>query len=309
MATNFENVYLSIIDEENEIIEENKIFNSILAAGMLFTSALLPSISNAQEKEIAKNSIVQAENIINISVTTEEATIIRYLYTLLKINCQNYEKKDLIKELSYICQIFATNAIQYNKKVCDYLVESKVCVLSTTSNISFNKSDFLMRICINYGKQLVNNPESLKFKNNLIMIFRRIGDDDPKNTDKFEYELKNQTSAFKYYVIKKNNNLTPQENFLAKVLYSETSSVCNEKELKLICKVIMNRIGNKNFGNAKNAYEVVKVKNAFSAVQNHNTPWNDFNKLSNDPNVKRAKKYAKAMMENRVADLNLIGRR
>ena len=75
-------------------------------------------------------------------------------------------------------------------------------------------------------------------------------------------------------------NLTSEEEFIARVLYSETSYKATKQEILMVCQVIANRIGLKDFGNGKitsNAYEVVTVKNAFSCINDpNNENWENF---------------------------------
>lgn len=74
--------------------------------------------------------------------------------------------------------------------------------------------------------------------------------------------------------------LTEEEYFIARVLYSETSTKATLLEIKMVCQVIANRIGNKNFGGGKipkNAYDVVTVENAFSCINDSkNSNWEEF---------------------------------
>lgn len=75
-------------------------------------------------------------------------------------------------------------------------------------------------------------------------------------------------------------NLSSEEEFLARVIYSETSYKATEQELLMLCQVIVNRIGVRDFGNGRitnNAYEVVRVKNAFSCINDpNNKNWEEF---------------------------------
>lgn len=82
---------------------------------------------------------------------------------------------------------------------------------------------------------------------------------------------------FKPTIKKQQTKYTKEELFIARVLYSETSSISTLKEKIAICCVIQNRIRNKAFGNLPNAYEVCKQRNAFSCVNStQNKNWTQF---------------------------------
>ena len=71
-------------------------------------------------------------------------------------------------------------------------------------------------------------------------------------------------------------SLTADELFIAKVLYSETSTFSTYEEIIAIGCVIQNRVGLKDFGNCKNAIEVCKYPGAFSTVLKHNSNWDKY---------------------------------
>ena len=79
--------------------------------------------------------------------------------------------------------------------------------------------------------------------------------------------------------------LTADELFIAKTLYSETSTLCTYEEIIAIACVIQNRIGLKDFGNCKNELEVCKHPGTFSSVTKHNSNWAQYktslNKFAN----------------------------
>ena len=91
-------------------------------------------------------------------------------------------------------------------------------------------------------------------------------------------------------------DITNEELFIAKVLYSETSSIATLQEKFLICCVIQNRIKNRAFGNLPNAYEVCKQPRAFSCVNStKNKNWTQF-KPDLNKFTKLACKMAKILM-------------
>lgn len=90
----------------------------------------------------------------------------------------------------------------------------------------------------------------------------------------------------------------PKIDYIAKVLYAETSTKCTDEEAGLICRVILNRIGNKAFGGASDAYGVVKKKNAFSCTSGNdgNVNWKEYKRDLNDF-TKRDYQYAEKLVK------------
>ena len=140
------------------------------------------------------------------------------------------------------------------------------------------------------ASELVKNlPEwSCKPENAPVLIISS-GDKIPEGYEK--------SSEYKGYIFLRLKNLTEKEDFVARTIYSETSSVCTKEEVNLVCDVIYNRIGDRNFGKTENAYDVCNMKNAFSATADgrHNTPWNDY-PTTNDKFVKNCQEKAKELM-------------
>lgn len=88
----------------------------------------------------------------------------------------------------------------------------------------------------------------------------------------------------------------PKTDFLARVIYSETSTKCTDEEVRLVCSVIMNRVGNKAFGGGADAYDVVSRRNAFSCVNDSgNSNWQDYRRDLNSA-TERDYGYAEDMM-------------
>lgn len=71
-------------------------------------------------------------------------------------------------------------------------------------------------------------------------------------------------------------SLNADELFIAKTIYSETSTLCSYLEILAVACVIQNRIGLKDFGGCKNAVEVCKYPGAFSSVTKHNVNWDQY---------------------------------
>lgn len=76
------------------------------------------------------------------------------------------------------------------------------------------------------------------------------------------------------------SSLTFEENFIARVFFSEAGAQCSPEERLLVASTALNRINHKGFGNLGTLYEVVKQPNAFSCINdNRNGNWS----LSSDP--------------------------
>ena len=104
-------------------------------------------------------------------------------------------------------------------------------------------------------------------------------------------------------------NLTEQEYFVARVLYSETSTKATVNEIKMVCQIIVNRIGNRDFGGGKtpkNAFDVVSVKNVFSCINDSgNSNWEEFKPDLNE-RTKLCCKYAKLLMKSNVKQIKFF---
>lgn len=113
---------------------------------------------------------------------------------------------------------------------------------------------------------------------------------------------------FKKKVVNKQNiqqktsssNNNKEIEFVARVIYAQTSTKATQEQIKLVCSVIQNRIGQKDFNkNGKTAYDVVKQKNAFSCINDpNNSNWNAFNPQSKQPRMQLAMEYATQLMTN-----------
>ena len=87
--------------------------------------------------------------------------------------------------------------------------------------------------------------------------------------------------------------LNAEEYFVARVLYSETSTLATKQEIMMVCQIIVNRIGHRDFGRCSDAYGVVRHKNAFSCIgDKDNSNWNEFKPELNE-RTKLCSKLAK----------------
>ncbi len=111
-------------------------------------------------------------------------------------------------------------------------------------------------------------------------------------------QLKNPDVVHKGDVINlPSGAVDPKTDFVAKVLYAETSTTCTEEEVKLVARVIFNRIGDSRFGGGADAYAVVSKKNAFSCTSGRdgNKNWSEYTNKLNDA-AKRDYELAEQLM-------------
>ena len=94
-----------------------------------------------------------------------------------------------------------------------------------------------------------------------------------------------------------NDKSDEKTDFLAKVIYAETSSIATDMEVRLICRVIMNRVGRRGFSGNSDPYSIVRAKNQFSCTSGTegNVNWKDYRKDLNTI-TERDYGYAEKMM-------------
>ena len=99
---------------------------------------------------------------------------------------------------------------------------------------------------------------------------------------------RNRISVGDEIVVSEEVKIDPKADYIAKVLYAETSTRATENEVGLICRVILNRIGNKAFGGASDAYGVVTRKGAFSCTSGNdgNVNWDEYSRDLNDATLR-----------------------
>ena len=106
---------------------------------------------------------------------------------------------------------------------------------------------------------------------------------------------------------KKVNVISDQQKkiqFIARVIYSETSTVATDQEVLLVCSVIKNRIGHPGFKYAKDAYTCVNNKVQFSCINDSkNSNWKQFTPTLNN-RAKNAMKLAKQLYNNDFSSTN-----
>ena len=98
------------------------------------------------------------------------------------------------------------------------------------------------------------------------------------------------------------NAIDPKADYLARVIYAETSTIANDDEVKMICQVIMNRVGRKDFpGNENgngNPYSIVSAPKQFSCTSgtDGNVNWRDYREKEWNPTMERDYGYAVKML-------------
>ena len=112
-----------------------------------------------------------------------------------------------------------------------------------------------------------------------------IGNLDAANLKNDSSKINDKTSITKTAQKASKISLNEDELFIAKTLYSETSTLCTYEEIIAIGCIIQNRIGLKDFGGCNSAIEVCKHPGVFSSVSTHNSNWDqykvDLNKFAN----------------------------
>lgn len=311
-----EEEYLNIISKENEIIEEGKLVNSLLAGAALFSAASLcpPKISEksvdvAEKVEMAKpqkkTMNINGFELDEIEQSEEEVYISKFIYAQVK-DFANDNFIQLDAEINSIVKTLATRFIVYKEGDTPYEMIKKIGRIDA-SNCDFAITDRITYSIAENVRDFVENPEEIAWKDRSIVWYAKKNWSPTDN--KFKYELKTHTKNYGYWSLQKVdqskmdlNSLTDDEKFLARVIYSETSTICTPFEVKLVCKVIMNRIGRKDFANGgktpQTASDVVRVKNAFSCINDkNNSNWTQFSPALNFA-TKRDCVYSHFMMQN-----------
>ena len=93
------------------------------------------------------------------------------------------------------------------------------------------------------------------------------------------------------------NAIDPKTDYLARVIYAETSKIATEQEVKMICRVIMNRVGRKGFPGNTDVHSIVSAPKQFSCTSgtDGNVNWQDYRKDLNSI-TERDYGYAEKMM-------------
>lgn len=92
--------------------------------------------------------------------------------------------------------------------------------------------------------------------------------------------------------------------FIARVIYSQTSTVATDQQIQLVCSVIKNRIGHPGFSYAKDAYSCVNSKREFSCINDpSNKNWNEF-KPNLNARTKNAMNLAKLLYSGKFTPTN-----
>ena len=118
-----EEEYLKIIIEQNEIIEENKLVNSLIATASLFASTLfpLPKVSDSTtdfsrdvEMVYTKRKDTVDEN--KFKQTDEEVFISKFIYAQIKDYIETSNINEISKDVEYILKTLATRHLVYKER-------------------------------------------------------------------------------------------------------------------------------------------------------------------------------------------------
>lgn len=255
-----EEEYLNIIQRENEVIEEGKLINSLLASTALFSSMALhpPKVS---AKTIDSSGQVQLANqqknrrikigddeVDEILLSKEERYVAEFIYLHMK---GSYEE---CKNDAYvIAKTLATRFIAFKEGSTPYEMVKNISSIDVDPNL-FVVNDKLTYDIAQYVKKLFKNPEDMAWKERNVVWYAKKGWD-PSIAKNGVYVKRISSENYDCWLFKAGetnkqeivSNLTKDEEFLARVIYSETSTICTPFEVKLVCKVIMNRIRKKGF--------------------------------------------------------------
>lgn len=100
------------------------------------------------------------------------------------------------------------------------------------------------------------------------------------------------------------NTRSNKIQFIARVIYSQTSTVATDQQIQLVCSVIKNRIGHSGFSYAKDAYSCVNSKREFSCINDpSNKNWNEF-KPNLNARTKNAMNLAKLLYSGKFTSTN-----
>lgn len=335
-ADNLDIIYLGIIQNENEVIEEGKLINSLLAGALGYSASILfplkidkdvvnPSLDTEMSQTIATKTVDKGNKLMidgveyaPIKLSLEELYVCKFIWAQLK-DCKYNNVGEANIEIDMILKTLNTRLQKYKEGDDLYEMLKKIVVFNC-NEYDFEPTTKLTYMIANIVKDYFK-AGSLTWKDSSVVFYAE-KTWKPSNEDlqasKFDAAYKSAHFKFWKVVPKAETSLnldelSNKEKFLAKVIYSETSSICTPQEVKLICKLIMNRIGRSEFAtnvNGKkfipmNAYDVVQMKGAFSCVNSStNKNWTSFKPKLNRYTIRDCV-YAHYMLKNDQATIKL----
>lgn len=321
--------YLSIIQNENDIIEEGKLLNYLLAGALGYSASFLPLKIDAKtsgkseelemattEDDVVKQNtneiVVDGQKYKKINLSLEELYIAKFIWSQVKDHVDECPIPKLKIEVAMIFKTLNTRLQKYREADNFYSLIQKIVEYDCRS-YDFDVTDDFTSFIADLAKTY-NSGDGEVWKDSTLTFYAQKAwqpTKEMKNT--VDMTARYQTEHFYIWSVKTKDNaaqnldvdkLTDQEKFLARVIYSETSTLCSPQEVKLVCKVIMNRVKNPAFGRKingrmvtpQNAYQVVSMKGAFSCVNSTgNSNWSAFTPKLNKSTV-RDSVYAHFMM-------------
>ena len=318
-----EEEYLGIIMKENEIIEEGKLINSLLAGSALLAAAFLPPKVSAQTAKVATAAAgaPTGRRAIGFSFTqtAEEEHISKFIYA--QVRGLAGDARALEEEITGIARTLATRFVTCREASTPYEMVRKISDVDV-SGVKFAVTDRVTYCIARCVRALTESPEKMAWGDRTVVWYAKRSWR-PEGPNRRRFRMKFFTANYNFWSVEgvgqrqgagagaggAQLTLTKDEALLARVIYAETSTICTPLEVKLVCKVIMNRIGKSDFANGgrtpQNAADVVRVKNAFSCIGDRgNSNWWQFTPTLNYA-AKRACVYAHYMMKGDQATIQL----
>ena len=279
-----------------------------LAGNLMFTHPAIGKDNVEVSDKVEMATSKEDKKYSQVKLSDSELLLSKFIYSQVK-DFQKDDPEILKKTINDIGRTLATRYVVYKegKNIREFL--------HNISNIDARKYEFEVVDEVTFeiatvAKTFLKDPRAFMWSDKTVTLYSS-GGWTPKSTKKETYTLDHEVGEFKFWSLVKNgpafryDKMTDDEKFLAKVIYSETSTTCTPLEIQLVCKVIINRIGNKAFGSASNALEVVKKPGQFSCIDDKsNTNWNEFEPTLNFSS-KRASIYAHYMLQKEFESLNI----
>lgn len=334
-ADNLDIIYLGIIQQENEVIEEGKLINSLLAGALGYSASILfplkidkdivnPSLDTEMKHTVSTTVDKSNKLMINgveyapIKLSLEELYICKFLWSQLKdFKYNNIGEANI--EIDMILKTLNTRLQKYKEGDDLYEMLKKIVVFNC-NEYDFEPTTRLTYMIATSVKEYFKSGAQTWKDSSVVFYAEKTWQPSKEDLAASDFNAAYKSTHFKFWkVIPKSetslnlDELSNKEKFLAQVIYSETSSICTPQEVKLVCKVIMNRIGRNEFAskvNGKkfipmNAYDVVQSRNAFSCVNDKgNKNWSSFQPKLNRYTIRDCV-YAHYMLKNDQATIKL----
>ncbi len=215
---------------------------------------LFPPKASASNDNTSDAKIQLVDTPVNTGVINSEKDeyLSKFLYVQIKDNISS-SLAETDKELGFLVRTLITR-FYVCKESTDIInmIQRMSAIYFKPENYDLNRDvePELHKILLKHAKNLIGCSKALMWEDLSIVFYTTKNFKAPENDKNNIWTLKAQSAHFFYWSIKSIKNpeifnadkLTEQEKFLARVIYSETSTICTPFEIRLVCKVIMNRI-------------------------------------------------------------------